>query len=256
MPTLKITVQVGGRPLRRAYVEQIIFGVGADKMYLTDDSGRICDEDGNRGVESGNNRADLRVLCQNSVVKVLDGATAGPLAVNQDFSDVEDGDVINIVGNARQVRHYDLLNRTVEAYDVVFRQFQVYAELPDPDFPLGRKATLRATKDQGRRIEMSFPSQLPPGEAAFTEPSSAATGFPLIQLRGQDFANRRRVVPAELPHALHFSRFSEVKRTGLEVDYLGWIVTDIANGGDGRHSTGCGAGFGSFCRRTAMACSR
>jgi hypothetical protein len=85
---------------------------------------------------------------------------------------------------------------------------------------------------------MSFPSQLPPGEAAFTEPSSAATGFPLIQLRGQDFANRRRVVPAELPHALHFSRFSEVKRTGLEVDYLGWIVTDIANGGDGRHRMG------------------
>lgn len=236
MPTLKITVQVGGRPLRRAYVEHLLGGFGGDRMYLTDDDGRIEDEDGNPGVESVTAHADLRVLGQNSVVKVLDGATPGPLAVNQDFPGCRDGDVIDITGAARQVRHYDLLNRFVEAYDVALRQFQAFGELPDPDFPLGRKATLRATKDQARRIEVTFPSQLP--GAAFTEPSSAATGFPLVHVHGPEFAQRGLVVPSELPHGLHFARFSAARRTAIETDYAAWLAVDVANGGDGRHHMG------------------
>jgi hypothetical protein len=175
---------------------------------------------------------------------VLDGKTQPvPLAVNQDKS-VVDGSVVNLNTTSEQGSHYETLNRLAIAYDVVFRQFQAFDELSSPDFPLGRKASLRASKDQSRRIEVSFDSQFPLGDLPFVEPRSAATGFPLVHFRSDTDAlfgtngHRPTQAPHELAHALHFSQFSAAERTTIETDYVGWIATDLANGGNGKHAQG------------------
>jgi hypothetical protein len=242
LPTLDIRILENGRGLRRAYVEHIVGTIGAPQMYQTNDQGIVRDEEGNPGLESATPWADLRILCQNSVVKMLDGATPGPLAVNQDAPNRVTDTAVNLNTAAEQRNWYELANTFLVAYDVAFRQFEVFADLPDPDFPLGRRSTLRQSKDQQQRIEVSFPSQFPGAQAAFTEPSSAATGYPLIHLRAQDFNNRRITVPAELAHALHFSRFSQSRRNSIETDYLAWIAVDVANNPTdpeaGRHRVG------------------
>lgn len=245
MPRLNATVQVDGVPLQRAYIEHLVLGVGQPSMYMTDDMGRVRDEHGDLGIDSFTGNADIRVLCQNSVVKVLDGNTPGPFAVNQDTS-ITDGATVNIHTAARQHDHYDILNRCLLTYDVVFRQFRPFSDGAHTDFPLGRAATLRATKDQQRRIELSFPSNIPVPSLSFTEPASAATGFPLLQIRSRASDGRLRgdggmhptLIPSEFAHGLHFSLFSQAVRNSLETDYLGFITTDIANGGDGTHSMG------------------
>jgi hypothetical protein len=242
LPTLDIQIRENGRRLRRAYVEHIVGSIGAPAMYMTNDRGFVSDENSNPGLESLTPWADIRILAQNSVVKMLDGNTPGPLAVYRDVSgQVTDAD-INLNTDAEQRDWFDLANRFVIAYDVAFRQFEVFNELPDPGFPLGRRATLRETKDHRQRLEVSYPSQFPGAQAAWTEPSSAATGYPLIHLPAQDFADRRLVVPAELAHGLHFPRFSQSRRNAIETDYLAWIALDVANHpndpGHGRHRMG------------------
>ena len=247
MPTLKVTIQVNGRPLRRAYVEHLVLGVGQDQMYMTDNRGRVRNENGDLGISSFTSNADIRILCQNSVVKALDGNTPGiPLAVNQDKS-VVDGSVVNLNTNAEQEDHYDILNRCLLAYDIVFRQFRPFSDASQPDFPLDRRSSLRATKDHSKRIEVSLPSQFPPQDGlAFSEPKSVATGYPLIHIRsrasdGRLFGEsgwRPTLIPSELSHALHFSLFSSAGREEIQNDYIGWIASDFANGGDGKHEMG------------------
>src|SRR4051794_110561 len=129
MPRLLATVQVFGNPLRRAYVEHIVFGVGTN-MYMTDDSGRIRDENNNLGVDSLTNNADIRILCQNSVVKVLDGKfplSPLPIAVNHDFT-INNNTIININTTAEQVDHFRILNRCLAHYERVFRQFRPFSD--------------------------------------------------------------------------------------------------------------------------------
>lgn len=243
MPRLKVTVQVNGRPLRRAYVEHLVFGAGTG-VYLTDNAGRIRDEQGNEGIDSLTPNADIRVHCQNSVVRVLNG-TASNIAVHQDKS-IVDGSVVNLNTTAEQDDHYAILNRCLLAYDVVFRQFRPYSGFTDADFPLGRKTSLRATRDQAKRIEVSFPSQFPLGTLAFCEPKSVSTRFPMIHIRSRASDGRLfgeggdapTLLPSELSHALHFSRFSASARGGIQNDFIGWIATDIANGGSGTHTIG------------------
>ncbi len=255
MPTLKFIVQVNGNPLGNAYVEHIVLGVGQD-MGKTNVQGKFFSERGDTGLDSFTGNADIRILCQNTVVKVLDGNTPGvPLAVNQDKS-VGDGSVVNLNTTAEQHDHYRILNRSMLAYSVVFRQFRPFSDLSDNDFPLGRKSTFRATKDQSKRIEVSFPSNFPLGTVAFTEPKSMGTGYPLIHFRRRattsdnatlradrgrlfgEFGAAPTLIPGELAHALHFSLFSSANREKLQNDYIGWIASDIANGGDGSHSMG------------------
>ena len=243
MPRLKVTVQVNGRPLRRAYVEHLVFGVGTG-MYLTDDTGRIRDEQGNEGIDSLSRNADIRVHCQNSVVRVLNGAALN-IAVHQDKS-ILDGSVVNLNTIAEQHHHYAILNRCLLAYDIVFRQFRPYSDLRDADFPLGRKTSLRGTRDQAKRIEVSFPSQFPLGALAFSEPKSVSTGLPLVHIRSRASDGRLfgeagqapTLLASELAHALHFSLFTASARGGIQNDYIGWIATDIANGGSGTHTIG------------------
>jgi len=243
MPRLKVTVQVNGRPLRRAYVEHLVFGVGAG-MYLTDDSGRIRDEQGNLGIDSATRNADIRVHCQNTIARVLNGRAAN-IAVHQDKA-IADASVVNLNTQAEQDDHYAILNRCLLAYDIVLRQFRPYADLTDADFPLGRKTSLGDTRKQAKRIEVSYPSQFPLGHLAFSEPKSQSTGYPLVHIRdrtsdGRLFGEAGRaptLIPSELAHALHFSLFSTAARGGIQNDYIGWIATDIANGGAGTHTIG------------------
>jgi hypothetical protein len=258
MPTLNVVIQVNGRPLRRTYVEHLVFGVVQD-LYLTDDDGRIRDKTGNLGINSFTPTADIRILCQNTVVRMLNGASAN-IAVDQ-TKNISDGSTVNLNTNSEQDDHYAILNRCLLTYDVVFRQFRPFADLSHPDFPLGKAVSLKATKNQKKRIEVSYPSGFPLGDLAFCEPKSSSTGFPLVHIRkrpgpgnpmgdGRLFGEpdnrppnsplprRPTLIPAELAHGLHFSLFSSAGRQAIQNDYIGWIVTDIANGGGGTHGMG------------------
>lgn len=245
MPRLNVTVQVNGNPLRRAYVEHIAFGISAG-MYMTDDDGRVRDENGDLGINAPTGNADIRIHCQNSVVRVLDGRRAN-IAVFQDRA-IRDGSAVNLDTNAEQQAHYAVLNRCLLVYDVVFRQFRPYATRAAPEFPLGRarSGSLQATREQKKRIEVSFPSEFRPGDVAFVEPKSQSTTYPLVHLRPQNSpalfgvvgGARPTLIPAEMAHALHFSLFDEAGRDRMQNTYLGWILSDIANGGDGLHFMG------------------
>jgi hypothetical protein len=136
MSKLKVTIRVNGNPLRRAYVEHLIFGVGAG-MYMTDNNGNVRDENGDLGIDSLTSTADIRIFCQNSIVRVLDGTRAN-IAVHQD-KNISDGSSVNLNTNSEQHHHYAILNRCLLAYDVVFRQFRPYSEMSNSDFPLAVK---------------------------------------------------------------------------------------------------------------------
>jgi hypothetical protein len=97
-----------------------------------------------------------------------------------------------------------------------------------------------------KRNELSFPSQFPLGDKAFVEPKSAATGYPLVNIRARNSDGRLfgengknpTLIASEFAHALHFSLFSSAGRTRIETDYIGWIASDIANGGNAEHKMG------------------
>lgn len=239
-----IRIRVNGIALRRAFVEHVT-GPFVHGTYMTDDTGRIRDQNGDRGVDSWTSNVDIRIRCQNSVTRVLDG-TAANFAVTQDKTGLANGAVVNLNTAAEQNDHYDILNRELAAYDVVFRQFRPFSEPSRSDFPLGRHTALATTMNQQNRIEISYPSQHLYDPLAFNEPKSASTGFPLthLRLRGSDgrlfgeAGQSPTLVAGELAHALHFSLFSSAGRQQIETDYLGWIINDFANGGGGIHTTG------------------
>ncbi|MEO8034450.1 MAG: hypothetical protein ABI837_08445 [Acidobacteriota bacterium] len=239
-----IRIRANGIPLRRAFVEHVT-GLFVHGLYMTDDAGRVRDKNGDRGVDSWTSSVDIRIRCQNSVTRVLDG-TAANIAVTQDKTGVTNGFVADLNTAAEQNDHYDILNRELVAYDVVFRQFRPLSELSRNEFPLGRQTALDATMNQQNRLEISYPSQHPFDPLAFNEPKSASTGFPLTHLRlrardGRLFGEAGQsptLLAGELAHALHFSLFSGAVRQQIETDYLGWITNDFANGGSGTHTTG------------------
>lgn len=247
MSTVKIRVQVNGNPLRRAYVEHATtVGFLTSKIYMTDNSGRVRDEQGNLGIDAGfSQTVDIRVHCQNTVVRVLDGKRAN-IAVVQEKTGLGDGATVNLHTNAEQDDHYAILNRCLLAYDIVFRQFRPFSDEPNPDFPMGRVGSLSQTRERTRRIEISHPSQFPLGELAFVEARSGSTGYPLVHIRsrssdgrlfGEDGA-RPTLIPGELGHALHFSRYTTAQRGQIEADYVGWITTELAQGRPGTHAIG------------------
>lgn len=241
---IKIRVNVNGSPLRRAFVEHVT-GPLVHATYITDNSGRVRNGDGDEGIDSWTPNVDIRVRCQNSVARVLDGRAAN-IAVTQDFTGLSDGSTVNISTAARQRDHYEILNRVLTAYDVVFRQFSPFSHSSRGDFPLKRKTSLADTMNQERRIEISYPSQHPNDLLAFVEPHCLSTGYPLIHIREKSedrrlfgsSGRRPTLIPGELAHALHFSLFSGSKRLQIETDYLGWLVNDSLNGGGGTHTIG------------------
>lgn len=232
-----INVQDGGqtRPLRRAYVEHVAGPVrvpGSD-LYITDDSGRVRDGQGNLGIAAipniFNGRIDIRVICHNSVVKLPNGLIDHWV----DFS-IADGETktINNASAPGRLDHWRLLNRFAEVYDRVFRQFGVFSN----PFPLGRGATLDATRAQSKRIEVFFPT-VSPG-LPFVEPRSLHTGYPIIHMKEHDgrlfgtSVAEPDLIPAELSHALHFSKLSDPQRHSLTVNYAKWLIVDTLVGGE------------------------
>jgi hypothetical protein len=249
MPRINFTVNLrvgrNTQPLKRVYVEHIAFGlrVPGSQLYMTDDSGRVRDAKGNLGIDAIpnllNGRIDVRIICHNSVVKIPNGI----LDHFRDFS-IADGATVTITtaNSPNNFNHFRIVNRCIEVYDNVLRQFQVF----NSEFPLGKKNTLDNTRKSRKRIEVAFPSSIVV-KLAFVEPKSIHTGFPVIHIGNRDgrfpidnpnnrlFGSDPMLIPAELSHALHFSHLSETQRHDITVKYGKFIVTDFLLGGGGTH---------------------
>lgn len=245
---VKPIIQVNGNPLRWAYVEHIVLG-GGTNMYITDDEGRVRDIHGDEGVDNLTDGVDIRVICQNPVLRVVDGTRAN-IGVDQNRF-VRNGDVMNLDAQSEQDDWYAVLNRAQLAYEVVFRPLGFFQDLPNPDFPLGRKATLRETRDQARRIELSYPDR-GPQPLAYVEPTRLIDGYPLMHIKerqedgrlfgergtGDNAAQPPILIPHELTHALHFTFLSDRQRGRVIPKYIDFLLGDFAAGGDLRHTLG------------------
>jgi hypothetical protein len=240
---IEATILVDGLPLRWAYVEHIVLSVGTE-MYITDAEGRIRNTDFDPGIESFTANADIRIICQNPIVRVLDGGALN-IGVYQDKSGITDNTTINLNTLAEQRLHYRILNLAQITYEVAFKPLSFFQDLPDPNFPLGRKASLRDTRDQAKRIDLSFPDGVP-NPSTFVEPKRLGDDFPLMHIKertnafdagrlfGDDGA-LPTLIPSELSHALHFSFLSKAQREQAQDKYLQFIASDIVSGGSGTH---------------------
>jgi hypothetical protein len=240
-------IQVNGQPLRRTYIEHLVLGVGTG-MYMTDLEGRIRDENFNEGIDSFTSNADIRIICQNPIVRIVDGKNWN-IGVYQD-KPITDGGTVNLDTEAEQRAWYDILNRTQIAYEVSFRPLSFFRNLPKPDFPLGRLSSLRATRDQEKRIDLSYPDQFPNSNPfntlpplTFVEPKRLGDNFPLMHVKHRsieprlfgDGGARPIIVPHELTHALHFSFLTEQKRQQAQDAYINFIAQSLAAGGTATH---------------------
>ncbi|CAH0053690.1 unnamed protein product [Clonostachys solani] len=222
---------------------------GPMNVYITDETGRVQNGDGRLGIESKTSDADIRILGQNSVARILEGSSV-PLIVLPVWVDtkIRDGSVIDLNTVAEKTDHFRILNLAWENYDDVHKRFPPFSGLPNGEnqFPLGKKPTLQETKDQAKRIEIVFPDNLPQ-DKAFCEPMSISTVYPLIHLKGrlQNFDHhlfgegvQPTLIPSELSHALHFSRLDLVARGSIETHYVSFLLPDLAAGRDGSHYMG------------------
>jgi hypothetical protein len=231
---LRGTIRVNGRPLRGAYVEHLVFGFGTG-MYMTDNEGRVR-------IDTDSDEADIRIICQNPVARVLNGDAAN-IGVYQDRK-IDDGDVVDLHLDSHQDDFYAILNRLKIAYEVAFRPLPYFQDLPDPDFPLGRAADLRSTRDQDKRIDVVYPDHSV-SPRAWTEPRRLLDNYPLIHLPHRSTKPGNRIfgdsgaqpvlVPAELAHALHFIALTTPQRQMVQGKYLQYILGDLVSGGDGSH---------------------
>lgn len=231
---VRANIQVNGRPLRHAYVEHIVLGIGTN-MYITDLEGRIRDNNFDEGIDSLTPNADIRVICQNPIVRVLDGDNLN-IGVHQDVA-ITDGDTVNLNTNTEQDDHYALLNRVHLAYDVAFRPLRYFANLPKPDFPLGRSANLRATRDQAKRIDVIYPDYSV-APLAWVEPKRLGDNFPLMHIKRREIDTRLfgeggaapTLIPHEISHALHFAMLTDSQRGRAQDEYADFILTSPISG--------------------------
>ena len=131
---VKATIKVRGNPLRRVYVEHIVGGIGT-RMYMTDLDGEIRDIDFNEGIDSAARNADIRIICQNPILRIIDGDGAN-IGVYQPKA-IVDGDTVDLNTNAEQDDYFAILNRAQVIYEIVFQPLTFFQNLPHPDFPLG-----------------------------------------------------------------------------------------------------------------------
>jgi hypothetical protein len=234
MPFVTANVRVSGRPVRKAFVEHTgPFGVGSLGWALTDNNGSFTFDAGALA-----NRVDVKVYCQNSVVRVLDGGLVVPIPVSQSFN-VGNGDSVTVTG---QADHYRILNRCLDVYETVWKQFRPYNRSNRGDFPLGRRASLRETFSDSRRIELSFPDQFP-SALAFVEPSGLNnSGYPLAHIKSRSSDGRlfgeadavssqhdASLLPHEFGHVFHFSTLAAATRISIEGQYIGFIMSHLSN---------------------------
>ena len=239
---IKATILENGRPLRWAYVEHIVFGAGTG-MYITDSEGKIRNTNFDQGIDSFTSNADIRIICQNPVLRILDGA-AFNVGVYQDKS-ITGGDTVDLNTATEQRYHYLILNLAQVTYEVLFKPLSFFQDLPDPEFPLGRQSSLRATRDQARRIDLSYPDGFW-NEITFVEPKRLGDNYPLMHIKdranafnagrlfGEDGADPS-LIPSELVHALHFAFLSEAQRGHAQDKYITFIASSLAAGATATH---------------------
>ena len=245
---VRATIRVDGRPLAQAYVEHIVAGVGTT-IYMTDSDGSIRSDSFDEGIDSFTANADIRILCQNPVLRVVDGALAN-IGVYQDKSGITDGDIVNLNTNTEQHDHYSILDRAWRSYRAVYRPLSFFQDLPHPDFPLGRGSDLRISKDRARRIDLSYPDGFP-SPLAFVEPTRLLDGYPLMHIknrtsdgrlfgetdaRSPNVPQRPTLIPGELAHGLHFSQLSEEQRGRAQNKYMEFIGSELFAGRAGTHA--------------------
>ena len=232
MPRLTVTIQVNNKPLKRAYVEHVWrFGIigGPIQLYMTDDQGEFH-------FNSQTNDADIRIMGQNSVARIIEGGGIGFVADIWVYKKVGNRDVVRLDTREEKVQQFQILNQALEHYDSVHRQFVPFSVLPNPNFPLGKRETLQKTKDQARRIEIVYPDNLFQ-ELAFVEPKSIRTSYPLVHLKGpgQGRGDGSGPLPHEFAHALHFALLDGDKRGDVELNYAKFLIGDALAGGRAHH---------------------
>jgi hypothetical protein len=234
MAFVTANVKVNGRPIRQAFVEHVgPGGIGSLGWGLTNDQGSFTFDAGPFA-----DRVDVRLHCQNSVLRVLDGGLAIPIPVSQTFT-VGNGDTKEV---PNQRDHYRILDTCLEIYQTVWKQFRPYNRSSRGNFPLGRKANLRDTFASSKRIELSYPD-LFPSERPFVEPSGLNnSGFPLAHIKDRTSNGRLfgeadatasqhdpSLLPHEMGHVFHFSTLAASTRVSIEGQYLGFILTNLAD---------------------------
>jgi hypothetical protein len=187
--------------------------------------------------------------------------------VVQDFP-VHDGGTINIDTNAVRQDHFRIVDLCRDAYEHVFKMFPPFNKPGRGNFPFGRVPSIQATRNKFHRIDVVYPDQTPFAKLAFVEPVSAASGGPLIHIKHKAFdpgggvvPDRRlfgvpdpvpdpafpipatvlptepTLIPHELAHALYFALMSTGTRASAELQYLQWIIGQVAAGQSPFHNT-------------------
>jgi hypothetical protein len=243
--TFNVTLR--GSPLRRTYISHFDFFRVPQRMFFrTNEAGGVTVSNAGASIGSPtgpNGQITVRVHAQNSVVRVLDGNFPIPVEVTQEFS-VTNGSTINITTNARQQDHYRIMDSCLVAYDTVFRQFSPFNREGRRAFPFGQAASVEATRNRSRRIEVVYPDNSL-SALAYVEPFSQGTGFPLIHIKDRAADNRlfgsatvdATLIPHELAHALYFALMSAGTRASVQTQYLGWLANRVAAGLPPFHNT-------------------
>jgi hypothetical protein len=259
----------GTSPLRRVYVRHEPFG----PTYITDVNGVIRDKDGNEGIDSLTGSADVTIICQNSVARVLDGNDAlqrCPVVPTFNIARPANGARVNVTvtpGMAGAcLPHFRILNQAFDVYHLVWQQFEPFKTAGD--WPLGRSNDLETTRNQPKRIELIFPGPIqglsgiatalglpipPGGILSYTDPVGTFDNWPriLVQPDPPEFrlftgagalpnGNRASIllVASEMAHALHFSLLTRAQRDSIRANYLGFLITQAANGLPVTHGIG------------------
>jgi hypothetical protein len=236
MGMITAAVRIGGKPLRKAFVERTGLA-GSEGFTMTDENGSFTFDGG------WFDRIDVRIYCQNSVLRVLDGAKGNfPVSFS---AKATNGATITI---DKQRDHFRILNQCLDVYETVWRQFKPYSAKERRAFPLGKRATMRETFNSKRRIELSYPDDFP-SDLAFVEPSALTNdGFPLVHIKhrsrdGRLFGegdsevsdNNPSLLPHELGHVFHFAALTPRRRATFEAGYLAFLLEKVAGRSDPTH---------------------
>ncbi len=273
MPRIRgiIKVNDGGRgigggeasPLRCAYVRHEPFG----PTYITDINGVIRDKDGNEGIDSLTSSADITIICQNSVARVIDGndpLQRCPVVPTFKITRPTNGSRATATITATipgvNIDHFRLLNQAFDVYHLVWRQFEPFFSAGI--FPLGRNVQddLETTRNQPKRIELIYPGPIQSlsgiatalglpvprsGILSYVDAVGTFDNWPRILVQPGSSETRLftgsgtlpngntrgiTLVAAEMAHALHFSLLTQTQRASIRANYLGFLITQAANG--------------------------
>jgi hypothetical protein len=162
MPTLDITIPRVNREAAKHICFKHLWRVGplagAIALYMTDERGRVRNEDGNLGIDSLTNEADIRTLGQNLVARILGGGSV-PLIILPVWVDtqIRDGWILDRPQHCcSEGGSFSYIELGLVELEWVHKRFPPFSRLPSGklQFALGKQRTLQQTKDQSERIEI------------------------------------------------------------------------------------------------------